>query len=33
VLATRIALLTGRGDTLLMALTGRTSLPQGFSIV
>jgi uncharacterized protein (TIGR03083 family) len=33
VLATRIALLTGRGDTLLMALTGRTSLPASFSVV
>jgi hypothetical protein len=33
VLAARIALLTGRGEELLMALTGRTSLPPGFSVV
>jgi hypothetical protein len=33
VLAARIALLTGRGDELLMALTGRTTLPPGFSVV
>ncbi len=33
VLAARVALLTGRGDELLMALTGRTSLPPNFSIV
>jgi uncharacterized protein (TIGR03083 family) len=33
VLAARIALLTGRGAELLTALTGRTSLPPGFSVV
>ncbi len=33
VLAARIALLTDRGAELLMALTGRTSLPAGFSVV
>ncbi len=33
VLAARIAVLTGRGDELLMALTGRTALPSGFSVV
>jgi uncharacterized protein (TIGR03083 family) len=33
VLAARIAVLTGRGDELLMALTGRTPLPPSFSVV
>ncbi|OBK74949.1 maleylpyruvate isomerase N-terminal domain-containing protein [Mycobacterium sp. 1274761.0] len=33
VLATRIALATGRGDELLLALTGRTALPPEFSVV
>ncbi len=33
VLAARIAVLTGRGDDLLMALTGRTALPPSFSVV
>jgi hypothetical protein len=33
VLAARIAVLTGRGDQLLMASTGRTSLPPAFSVV
>jgi hypothetical protein len=33
VLAARIALLTGRGAELLTALTGRTLLPPGFSVV
>ena len=32
-LAARVAVETGRGDTLLMSLTGRESLPPGFSIV
>lgn len=32
-LATRVAVVTGRGAELLMSLTGRTSLPPGFSIV
>ena len=33
VLATRIAVLTGRGDTLLTSLTGRATLPSSFSVV
>jgi hypothetical protein len=33
VLATRIAVATGRGDELLLALTGRTALPPDFSVV
>jgi uncharacterized protein (TIGR03083 family) len=33
VLAARIAVLTGRGDDLLMASTGRTPLPPSFSVV
>lgn len=33
VLAAQIAVLTGRGDDLLMALTGRTTLPPSFSVV
>lgn len=33
VLAARIAVETGRGDTLLMSLTGRETLPTGFSVV
>lgn len=33
VLATRVALATGRGDELLLALTGRAGLPPGFSVV
>jgi uncharacterized protein (TIGR03083 family) len=32
-LAARVAVETGRGDTLLMSLTGRDTLPPGFSIV
>lgn len=32
-LAARIAVATGRGAEVLMSLTGRTSLPPGFSIV
>ncbi len=32
-LAARIAVATGDGDTLLLALTGRDALPQGFSVV
>lgn len=33
VLAARIAVLTGRGDELLTALTGRATLPPSFSVV
>ncbi len=33
VLAARIAVLTGRGDELLMAATGRAALPPSFSVV
>ena len=33
VLAARIGVETGRGDTLLMSLTGRETLPPGFSVV
>jgi hypothetical protein len=33
VLAARIGVATGRGDTLLLSLTGRQSLPSGFSVV
>ena len=33
VLATRIAVATGRGDVLLMSLTGRDTLPPSFSVV
>jgi hypothetical protein len=33
VLAARIAVLTGRGGDVLMALTGRTTLPPSFSVV
>nr|WP_123023458.1 maleylpyruvate isomerase N-terminal domain-containing protein [Mycolicibacterium stellerae] len=33
VLAARIAVLTGRGDEVLLALTGRAALPPGFSVV
>jgi uncharacterized protein (TIGR03083 family) len=32
-LAARIASLSGNGDTLLLALTGRIALPEGFSVV
>ena len=32
-LATRMAVTTGRGETVLLALTGRTSLPPSFSVV
>lgn len=32
-LAARIAVATGRGDTVLMSLTGRTELPPSFSVV
>jgi uncharacterized protein (TIGR03083 family) len=32
-LATRTAIVTGRGETVLLALTGRTSLPPSFSVV
>jgi uncharacterized protein (TIGR03083 family) len=32
-LATRTAVATGRGETVLLALTGRTSLPPSFSVV
>jgi uncharacterized protein (TIGR03083 family) len=33
VLAARIGVITGRGDTLLMSLTGREALPPSFSVV
>ncbi len=33
VLAARIGVETGRGDTVLMSLTGRETLPPGFSVV
>jgi uncharacterized protein (TIGR03083 family) len=33
VLAARIGVATGRGDTVLMSLTGRTALPPSFSVV
>jgi uncharacterized protein (TIGR03083 family) len=33
VLAARVAVLTGRGDELLMAMTGRAALPPSFSVV
>jgi uncharacterized protein (TIGR03083 family) len=32
-LATRIAAAAGHGETVLLALTGRTALPAGFSVV
>ncbi len=32
-LASRIAVLTGHGESLLLALTGRAALPAGFSVV
>ena len=32
-LATRTAVATGRGETVLLALTGRTTLPPSFSVV
>ena len=33
VLATRTAVATGHGETVLLALTGRTTLPPSFSVV
>lgn len=33
VLAARIGVETGRGDTMLMSLTGRDTLPPGFSVI
>jgi hypothetical protein len=33
VLAAKIGVATGRGDTLLMSLTGRETLPSSFSVV
>lgn len=32
-LAARVAARSGKGDTLLLALTGRLALPEGFSVV
>jgi hypothetical protein len=32
-LAARLAVLKGSGDDLLLALTGRVALPEGFSVV
>ncbi len=32
-LAARVAVRSGRGDAVLLALTGRSSLPEGFSVV
>ena len=32
-LAAQIGVATGRGETLLMSLTGRTALPPSFSVV
>jgi hypothetical protein len=32
-LAAQIAVATGRGETLLMSLTGRSVLPPSFSVV
>ena len=32
-LATRTAIVTGRGDSVLLALTGRSALPPSFSVV
>ena len=32
-LAAQIAVVTGRGERLLMALTGRSALPPAFSVV
>ncbi|MBI5737919.1 MAG: mycothiol maleylpyruvate isomerase, partial [Mycolicibacterium neoaurum] len=33
VLATRVAVRLGHGETVLAALTGRTNLPPGYSVV
>jgi hypothetical protein len=32
-IATRTAIVTGRGETVLLALTGRSTLPPSFSVV
>jgi hypothetical protein len=32
-LAARIGVATGEGETLLLSLTGRTALPPSFSVV